>query len=185
MNLRLACVLLALCGLAHADDAAERVLIKQKREAVEAEYLQRQAVCRKQFVVTSCLDKARAHRLEGLKVLRAQEADLDDAQRRQRAEAQAQRIDEKAKAAELREAPKPSKEPNPPKEPRVVTPKAAKPPAAKASAADRSAEEQRKREAFEARQREIQAHKEEVEKRNAERASHKPPTPLPVPASAP
>jgi colicin import membrane protein len=179
MRLLIAYLLFALCGLARADDEAERAQIKQKREAVETRYTEQQETCRKRFVVTSCLEKARADRLEGLKVLRAQEAELDDAVRRERARAQAERVAEKAKQAESRDRPKPAQ---PPKEPRTPKPKEVKPPKAKASASDRSAEEQRQREAFEARQREIKAHREEIEKRNAERKP--PPRPLPVPASA-
>ncbi|MGY4829383.1 hypothetical protein ACVNIS_12465 [Sphaerotilaceae bacterium SBD11-9] len=190
MSPRVVWPLLALCGLAHADDEAERAQIRQQRESIETRYVQQQEACRKQFVVTSCLEKARLDRVKALKPLREQEATLDDAQRRERAQALSQRMAEKAKAAEAREAGQTPKSPKPPKPAKAGSaPASAKKPstqspAAKASAPDRSAEEQRNREAYEARQREIQAHREEVEKRNAERAARKAPTPLPVPASA-
>jgi hypothetical protein len=181
MRFLLGCWLLALHSLVQASDEAERAQIRQARDAVEMQHTQQQEACRKQFVVTPCLEKARADKNEKLKVLRAQEAELDDAVRRERAQAHALRMAEKAQAAQAREASKP---PKPSKEPSAATPKAVKPAKPKASAPDRSAEEKRQREAFEARQREIQAHREEVEKRNVERAARKPPKPLPVPASA-
>ncbi|HET7794693.1 MAG TPA: hypothetical protein VFL64_15020 [Rhizobacter sp.] len=187
MRPNLAWMLLALCGLAYGNDEAERAQIRQQRQAIETQYAQQQETCRKQFVVTSCLDKARLDRVKALKPLREQEATLDDARRRERAQAHSQRMAEKAKEAEEREAGQTPRSPKPAKAASAPAP-AKKPstkvPAVKASAPDRSAEEQRKREAYEARQREIEAHREEVEKRNAERAARKPPTPLPVPASA-
>ena len=59
MNKRLALLLLLLCGLVHADDSAEKERLKKQREAIEAEHAQREKVCHQQFVVNSCLEKAR------------------------------------------------------------------------------------------------------------------------------
>ncbi|MEO8154173.1 MAG: hypothetical protein ABI605_13970 [Rhizobacter sp.] len=182
MKLCLACWLFALCSLAHAsDEAHQRSELKRQREAIEAKHAEREEACRKQFVVTACLEEARTDKQEALQAVRTQELMLDDAQRRERAQAQAQRVAEKAKAAEEREKPVLRKEP---KTLRVPSPKVAKAPSPKASAPDRGQAEKQKREEFEARKREIQAHREAVEKRNAERAARKPPKPLPVPASA-
>ena len=174
-------LLILLFSLAHASDETERAQIRQRGDAIEAEHALREQTCRKQFVVTPCLDKARADKQESLRALRAQELALDDAQRRERALAQANRVAEKT---QLRDQAKPAPPPKRPHAP--AAPKAVKPPKAQASAAaaDRSAEEQSHRAAFEARQREIQVHRAEVEKRNTERAKHKAPKPLPAPASA-
>jgi hypothetical protein len=185
MKATLACLLLLLGGLAQAQasDEAERARIRQKRAAIEAEHAQREKTCRGQFVVTPCIEKSRADKQQVLHALQVQEQALDDALRRQRAQEQARRMRDKTQAAQERgEKTVPAKAP---KAPRTASSKSAKPPSVKASAADRSATEKRKREAFEARQREIKAHKDEVAKRNAERAKRKPPQPLPLPASAP
>jgi colicin import membrane protein len=182
MNARWPGLLLLCCGLAHAgDEPAERDQLRRDRQAIEARHGQREQTCRQQFVVTPCLEAARADKQKALQAVQARESALDDAQRRRRAEIQAQRVTDKARAAQAREESKALKEPRPP---RVVAPKPVKTQSTKASQPDRSAAEKRQREAFDARQREIQAHREEVEKRNAARAARKPPVPLPVPASA-
>ena len=193
MKLRIAALMLmALCRVAHAvelaDDAAVREQIKHKREAVEAQHAQREEACRHQFVVTTCLDKARIERQEALRDLRSQELVLDDAQRHQRAAEQAQRVAEKMQAAQERgkaasspqagaSSARVSVAPGPSHATMPHKPQAPKP--------DRHAQEQASREAFDARQKEIRAHRKAVEERNPERAKHKPPTPLPMPTPLP
>ena len=183
MNARWVWLLWGLCGVAHADDAAQRQDLKHQRAEIEAQHAQREEACRKQFVVTPCLEKVRVDKQAALETVRTQELALDEAQRRQRAEAQAQRVADKAKEAQAR-LDTPASAPQPPKAPRVKSPKVAKPVAPKASAPDRSAAEKRERESFEARQREIRAHREAVIQRNEERAKRKPPKPLSVPGGA-
>jgi hypothetical protein len=99
MNKRLALLLLLLCGLVHADDSAEKERLKKQREAIEAEHAQREKVCHQQFVVNSCLEKARIDRQKALQTVRTQELALEDAERRERAQAQAERLEKKAQAA--------------------------------------------------------------------------------------
>lgn len=183
MNTRLVWLLLVLCSVAHADDAAQRQELKRQRGVIEAQHLQREEACRKQFVVTPCLEKVRVDKQAALESVRTQELALDEARRRQRAEAQAQRVADKTKVAEAREG-TPASAPRPLKAPHVKSPQTAKPAAPKASTPDRSTTEKREREAFKVRQREIQAHREAAIKRNAERAGRKPAVPLPAPASA-
>ncbi len=183
MKARAVVLLWALCGVVHADDAAKRQALKQQRSSIEAQHAQLEEACRKQFVVTPCLEKVRVDKQEALKSVRTQELALDEAERRQRAEAQAQRLADKAKEAQVRDS-TPAAAPKAPKAQQARAPKVAKPSAPKASAPDRSAAEKRDREAFESRQREIQAHRQAVIKRNEERAARKPPKPLPVPGSA-
>lgn len=180
MSKRFAWLLLLLCGLAQADDSAEKERLKKERAAVEAEYARQELACHQQFAVNACLEKARIERQKALQTVRTQELAIEDAERRERTQAQAERLNKKAQAAQER---KPA-EPRQAKPPRPAPNKAAKPPSPKASAPDRSAHEKEQREAFEARQSEIKAHREEVEKHNAERAKRKKPQPLPVPASA-
>ncbi len=183
MNTRLAWLLLVCCSLAHADDEPQRQELRRQRGVIEAQHAQREAACRKQFVVTPCLEKLRVDKQAALESVRTQELALDEALRRQRADAQAQRLAEKALAAQARDD-RPAALPRAPKPSRVDAPKAAKPLVPKASAPDRRAAEIKERAAFETRQREIKAHREAVAKRNAERAGRKPAKPLPVPASA-
>ncbi|MBC7955054.1 MAG: hypothetical protein H7Y33_04170 [Cytophagales bacterium] len=182
MNARLAGLLLAACGLAHASDEAQRSELRRQRAAIEAEYAQRDQACRQQFVVTPCLERSRTDKQSALQSARTQELALDDAQRRQRAQAQSQRVTEKTEAAQVRGDKPP--QPQLPKPPRVETPRPVKAASSKPEAPDRSAAEKRQREGFESRQREIKAHREAVEKRNAERAARKPAKALPAPGSA-
>ncbi len=183
MKVRWVWLLLGLCGLAQADDETQRQELRRQRGAIEAQHAQREEACRRQFVVTPCLEKVRVDKQAALESVRTQELALDDALRRQRAQVQAQRLAGKAEAARARDD-KPAAAPRSPKQPRAQAPKAARPPAPEASAPDRRAAEKRERDAFEARQREIQAHREAVAKRNAERAGRKTAKPLPLPASA-
>jgi colicin import membrane protein len=182
MNARLFLSLLAVCGLAHAGDEAQRSELRRQRAAIEAEYAQRDQACRQQFVVTPCLERSRGDKQSALQVVRKQEIALDDQLRAQRAQAQAQRVAEKTQAAQRR-GDKPV-EPQAPRPARAQAPRPAKSPSPAHEAPDRSAAEKRQREAFESRQREIRAHREAVEKRNAERATRKPAKALPAPGSA-
>lgn len=183
MSARLVWLLLGLCGLAQADDETQRQELRRQRDAIEVHHAQREEACRRQFVVTPCLEKVRVDKQAALEGVRKQELALDDALRQQRARAQAQRVAEKAQAARAR-GDRPDPSPSAPKPQRVEGPRAAKASSPKASAPERRAAEKREREAFEARQREIQAHREAVAKRNAERAGRKTAKPLPLPASA-
>lgn len=175
--MKTAVLLLAIAAL--GANAATREELKREREAIEAEHARRAEACKTQFVVTPCLDKVRVEKQKALSRVTAEENALDAAERQARAEARQKRLADKAAAASAA----------PPAQP--VSAAASAPPrkAPKArpmpkESPDRSAREQKKREAFEARQREIEAHREAVERRNAERARNKPgPRPLPPPAS--
>jgi len=163
---------------------AERERIAKQRQVAEAQYAQREAECKRRFVVTSCIDQARADRRQSLDNLHQQEIALDEVERQQRSAEHRRRRDAKA----WDEINKPAPEPRPPREPKVRASKPLLPPSAAASRpapVDRSADEQQARERFEARQREAQAHKAEIEERNRKKAAtRKPPLPLPA-ASAP
>lgn len=182
------------CIAGAADDSlAERARIRAERARAESAYAAAARDCNARFVVTSCVEDARAERRQTLTRLRNEELVLDRAERKQRAAERAQAIRHK-QAQEDRPRP------------RLVVPQAAgsdprprlhlRVPGAPTAAGHRPPrltpeEESRNRAVFEQRQREAEAHREAVERRNAERAAKakKPSRALPVPppegASAP
>lgn len=213
LRARIAAALACLCAAVavHAaggdiDDRAERARIQSERAAANSGFLERERECRTRFVVTACVNAARRDQRETLARLRSEEAVLDDAQRKQRAAQRMDTIREKldkgdakereAGSVEQREAHRKATEPRvtvrsagrAASEPRRSAPtpahaaSAAKP---AVSAESQRAEEERKRTAFDARNDAAQAHREMVEKRNAERAAkRKPAAPLPTPAAS-
>jgi hypothetical protein len=192
--------------------AAEKAELRAEREAVEARYRTAERACRERLLVSSCLRDAQQQRREALAALRERELMLDETIRRAEAEEHAQRRDAKAGAA-AQAASAASARAEAASAPAAVGAKAAAPaaPAARASAPDTSSwrraqprvdppqpspaerEAQRAAAAAEraaAQQRrasEAQAHRETVERRNAERSAkgRAPAAPLPVPASVP
>lgn len=172
-------------ALAQAQDApsskAERERIAQQRQAAEVQYAQREAECKRRFVVTSCIDQARADRRQSLDNLHQQEIALDEVERQQRSAEHRRRREAKA----WEEINKPAPEPRAPREPKARESKPLLPPSAASRPApvDRSADEQQARERFEARQREAQAHKAEIEERNRKKAAARKPA-LPMPAAS-
>lgn len=193
MMMRVSPVLGLTCLLAlphaRAEDAppsqGERERIAAQRQVAEQQYVEREAECRKRFVVTSCIDKARADKRQTLDNLHQQEIALDEVERQQRSAEHKRRREAKAWEEINKPAPepRPAREPKAPKEPSSVLPRRA---ASAPSAEDRSAAEQRSRERYEARRKEAEAHRAAVEKRNQERAGKKAkPLPVPPAASAP
>jgi hypothetical protein len=187
--------LLALPAAAADNASAERERIAHERAQVEAKARAGEAACAREFAVSACLKAVRAERRSALQQLDRQRALLDDAQRKQRAAERLARIRERQEAA-ARAADRPSVE--------------VKSRQASAPAQERSAEEVRAveaarerrgeaasaalqaddakaaRRAAAARERAQQAasHREQVERRNRERASKRPPA-AGLPASAP
>ncbi|KQU66052.1 MULTISPECIES: hypothetical protein [unclassified Rhizobacter] len=166
---------------AEPSSQAERERIAKQRQAAEVQYAQREAECKRRFVVTSCIDQARADRRQSLDNLHQQEIALDEVERQQRSAEHRRRREAKA----WDEINKPPPEPRAPRVPKQREAKPLLPPSAASRPApvDRSADEQQARERFEARQREAQAHKEEIEKRNRDRAAKRKPA-LPMPAAS-
>ncbi|HJV62166.1 MAG TPA: hypothetical protein VJ743_14555 [Albitalea sp.] len=178
------------------EERAERARIQAERSQVQAAYEQRERECRQRFVVTSCIDAARRDRRQALERLRQQQELLDEAQRKQRA---AQRIDDiRAKVsgeeAQQRDATAKARQrerervaaasapaSSPLRGPEAgqgrVEPSSVLP----GAKAHRSAEDEARHAAeYEKRQREAEAHRQAVERRNASR--RKPPAkPLPMP----
>jgi hypothetical protein len=169
---------LATAAFAEGDPAAiknERARLTRERAAAEARFDAERRDCEQRFVVTACLDRAKAQRRATLDELARQRTVLDDIQRRERAAARQREVEKRQREAEVRatSAPGLSTVVRPPREP------AARPArASSAVIADRRLEaagqEAANREDHERRLREAQAHREAVERRNAERAARRP-----------
>ncbi len=171
-------------AVAQSNADADRARISRERQQVEADYAAEVARCESQFIVASCVEKARQLRRSALDRLSREQNVLDDAQRKQRAAERLQRMQEKRKAVAER-PPEPA--------PRIVQRAAA---ASSAPAASRpveaphddrptAAEQAERQAAYERRVKEAAEHRREVEQRNAKRAaSHKPAASLPVPAAS-
>lgn len=101
----LALVLISLCAFSQPivssttlplDSEGERRLIQAERGREEAQFERDQAACYARFAVTDCIEKARLRRRAALDQLRRQEIVLNDAERKQKALEQLQRIEEKS-----------------------------------------------------------------------------------------
>lgn len=176
---------LAASATSDLDDRAERTRIAAERAAAESRYTAEEAECRKRFVVTACVDEAKARRREALGRLKHQEIVLDEQERRRRAAARLQAIEEKQREAATR--------PPMPAQPAPVIREAASAPAARGpqtpSAAERAqrareeaARAQRRAQAAEERRQQAAEDRERIAGREAERRAKdkKPSTPLPA-----
>lgn len=74
---------------------AERARVSKERAAAQARQAEEEAVCRKSFAVTDCLDRTRRRWQPVLADLRRQEVAINDADRQQRSAEQQRKIDEK------------------------------------------------------------------------------------------
>ena len=198
--MKLCCVCLMLLSVASGGALAdaEHDRIAAERATANARLLAQERGCAARFIVADCVDDARKAHRSTVKGLRDQEIRLDEAKRQAAAEARRKTIAENAQAQQSRasdalpETPKirVRREPyfaepaaNPP--PDEVTTKRSSAPGVRG---DRSAVEQRNREKYELRQRQAEAHREAVARRNRERAvggKTVPPLPAPLGASKP
>jgi colicin import membrane protein len=200
---------------AGAEQASEeRARIATERAAVEARFLGRERECRQRFVVTSCLDEAKAERRQALDQLRARQLVLDEARRHSRSEQRKAELADKAaedarrgsarvvqaaaSAASAGALPGPGR---PFEQPRPETAKGAtgglhdrtRSPGSgvgieapqQESKELRDRREASRRRAFEARSAEAAAHRAEVIERTTKQMAQKAPAaPLPVPRAA-
>jgi hypothetical protein len=182
---------MAVCMLAAAEPPAQarRQQLAEQRRQIDAAHASRAAECRSRFVVTACLETAQRERREALQRVKHEEAALDDAERKQRTIEREQRIAEKRRLAAERSVQEPVERVT---RAAVAASTAATPASAhersqaphKPSAAD---EDDRLRRASATRQRlaEAEAHRRDVERRNAEHAAQHPRVaPLPVPGAS-
>lgn len=177
----------ALAGAAESE--SER--IKAERAAATTKFEAQERECQSQFLVTSCVDAARKEQRATMARLRQQEILLDESRRRDAAAVRSQASRDRAAAEASRASDATRSEqgegthkqyrapaPNPP---RAGAPK----PAASTQPADQRLIEQQNEANFETRARASKTHRQEVERRNAERAAQgKVAMPLPAPGGA-
>ena len=179
-----------------ADEEAQLERIRVERAAADAAYQRKALECAQRFIVSSCVDDARAERHAQHARLDREQQVIDEARRQRRAATRQQAIESKSagEAAREREAAASARSLARPATSQPGGRSASAPTSAAArsakpapSAAERSAQEARARRAYELKQLQAEAHRREVEERNAERARKtNPGKPLPVPgASAP
>lgn len=201
----------AMAGAASAPvgHGEERKLIAADRSAAEARFVERERVCQKRFVVTSCVDEAKAERRRTVDHLRERQLVVDEAARQQRGEERKAELAEKAAEDARRDAARASNSATPassaPLQPGMglpfessrtsqrqavgLAPRSNSPrpkvthapkPKSRESAADRQSRETASRNAFEASKAEAEAHRQQVLERTARRTAQKPPArPLP------
>lgn len=205
MKWQLGAVMYLVCMSAQALDAAPAATPPPPRERIAAErattiarFAEQERECQARFVVTACVEAAQREQRATLTRLHREELQLDEAQRREAADARlaAIRVRMAAQAARGRHAASAAAAGTATAE-HALSPAPARravdldPPrsgAHGASSPERRAFEQRNRAAFEARARAAQAHREAVERRNAQRAAQgkvAPPLPMPSGASVP
>lgn len=104
---------LALAGLAQAQALTDgqqiglderRASLSQERSRLEAGFSAEDAACHQRFAVNSCLEKVDVKRCAAMAQLRSQEILLNDEERKNRAEAQRRKTEEKSSAESLQQA---------------------------------------------------------------------------------
>lgn len=203
------CATLLVASSGHAVDAVsdegERQRIALERQHSDAEFSRADVACRARFVVAACLDEARKQHRDTHERLRLQLSMLDEAQRKRRAAERMDVIRAKVSAEEAdhrevesqsrRQAAEPPAASAPPG-PRVRAVDVAKPvkpaPVPHPRSEPRNtkqpvATDARRVSEYQARQQAAQAHRDEVERRNAARAASgkKPASSLPIPPVMP
>jgi len=186
-------LLLGAAVWAGTPDTTERERIRAERAAAQATYSQQVQRCSKEFLVTACVDAARAQRHAHMMRLDKQQQALDEALRAQRASERLQAIDSKLDGEEARRreeaarersaARRSAEDPKPTAAPASATaPRSAR---AASSTAERTAQEARARRAYELKQLQAEAHRQEVARRNEEHARRTSAgAPLPGPAAS-
>ena len=189
---------------AQGAEASQRERYAAERAAGEARYGERERACRDRFVVTSCVDDAKRERRETLTRLKREQNQVGDRQRKARAAERTESIRQREAAEAQRARQSATHEPREsakraPSDGHSVKSgdggsSAASTPARSGRAqgslgtppgeAPRGEQEARSRATFDAAHREAEAHRAEVEQRNAQRASkRKGAAHLPPPAS--
>ena len=186
-------------------DEGERQRIALERRQAETEFSRADAACRARFVVAACLEDARQRHRDAIERLRLQLTMLDEAQHKRRAAERMDAIRAKVSAEEAsrREAEWQARghaaaQPaaSAASSPRAQAADAARPvktppapgPRSEPRSAKRPAEPDAQRVSeYQARQQAARAHRDEVERRNAERAASgkKPAASLPIPPLMP
>lgn len=87
------------------DFDAERARLAQERKAAEATFQTEQAACYKKFAVESCLEEGRRRRRVATDAIKRQEASLNDIERKRRAAAALDQLDEKKATPRAQDTP--------------------------------------------------------------------------------
>ena len=181
--------LLAAPALAQADARAE---LEARRDVQAAEFDRQEQACSAQFAVTDCVNRVKARRIAVMAEFRKQENALNDADRRQRAQDELQRLeqrkaertDKESQAAQvpanaeqqrLREAQLRQQQHGP-----QGTPRAAASAPVKAASKDAGTVQQNEK-AYAQRQQEAASRRAERDKRLQEKKNGKPVPDLPTP----
>ncbi len=188
VSLKSCLALAVLLGASLSGDVAlaaqqERAQLRAERHRLSEVFAEQERSCSQQFLVTSCLDDARARRREALTPLRERELRLDEAERQAKAEQRRQAIATKQAMA----ASQPAVRPVPP-----VRVRAALPAASAVVREPRQTEPEGRAAAAAVRARELEAQRllavqaqQRVDRREAERlAAGRKPAPLPMPSAA-
>jgi len=194
MTFRVLCLVLACTASASTWAAdAEHDRIAAERAAADARLATQERECAARFIVAACVEDARVEHRATLARLRQQQLQIDETRRRETAAARRKAIAERVEAQQARasdappEAPRVNvrRAPDPAPAIRPTEPLLPHPLAGSASGVDRATIEQRSQAKFDARARAAQAHREEVERRNAQRAAQgKVAAPLPTASGA-
>lgn len=83
--------------------ASERARIAAEKGEANARFSRDEAACYAKFAASDCLNEASARRREALADLRRQEISLNDEERKRKAAAQRQRLDQRAEEQEARQ----------------------------------------------------------------------------------
>jgi colicin import membrane protein len=189
-------LVLFLSGAQAADDPAQRAeldRIRRDREQVDVQFTERERECRQRFLVTACIEDAKRDRREAMERLRQQQAAVEEVQRKQRAAQRIQDIHSKIDDVDAQRRESTARDRRREKQRAEVSSRASPEGPARAASAAASttasnpepskpltADEARKRAEYDQRIEEARAHREAVERRNAERAKAKNPAkPLP------
>ncbi len=200
----LAALALPAAAQAPANAEAEKTRIAGERKAIDERYDQERAVCYQKFAVQDCLTDARRRRRVQVEDLNRQEAILNDAERKRRAAAALERLDQKAspvsaaedaanreraqqsqqdreqRAAE-RAADRQAREAQAAANRRAYDEKQRAHAQEQAKTAERRSQEQVERERYEAKLKQAEQERAELDARNAKRTKPRSP-PLPTPA---
>ena len=161
----------------------ERAQLRAERQQLTDAFAQEERVCAQQFLVTACLDDARARRRAALAPLRERELRLDEADRRAKADLRRQAI----AAKQARAASQPDARPVPPVRVRSAPPAGSAPAreVRPADTADRAAQAATRAQDLEQLRQEAQQAQQRVARREADRlAAGRKSVPLPTPASS-
>lgn len=185
---RFAYVLLLAAAAAPAQPV-NRAEVQAQRKSVEQQFAREEAECRQRFAVSACLESLRLRRREALAPIVAREHELAADERRERAQAQARRVQERELAASAPEEGRPRDR----LQPGVPAPPASHPVRARqpeqAAQAVREAERRAQAEAArrreQARERDVRQQQRVEAHEERERRRNKPPAaPLPIPGAS-